>query len=82
MELYQDSLVFADNNPWTKPMGIVLCIATIGIIIYLIRLRNQARLRDEVRNILFEYYPLQDEYDLGETGPNRSNSVSLLGNAL
>lgn len=84
--LLQDSFTFVEENPWAKTTGIILIIALAGAIVYAIRLRNQARMRDEVRNILNEYYPLQDEFDLGENGPggggNRSNSVSLLGNML
>ena len=55
-------------------------VALSGIVWYILHVRAQARMREEVRNILFEYIPLE-EFDL-EAGPNRSNSVSLLHNTL
>lgn len=58
-ELVENSWVFVEENPWAKAIGIVLLIVSVFGIIYAVRLRNQARMRAEVQNILFEYYPLQ-----------------------
>ena len=72
---------FFQNTSTNITVIVILAIIAIAGTWYVIRLRQQARLREEVRNILFEYYPLQ-EYDLGEQGPNRSHSVGLMQNAL
>ena len=58
--------------------SIVLVLIAFGV--YIWRVRAQARMRAEVRNILFEYVPL-DDFDL-EVGARRNNSVSLLHSSI
>ena len=51
----------------------IAVVLIIGIW-YVWRLRSQARMREEVRSILFEYYPLEDP----ELGSNSSLNSGLL----
>ena len=49
-----------NDNVYISVLIIIVLLVLLGLCFYMKHLRNQARLRDDVKTILFNYLPLND----------------------